>query len=102
MLLNKTLTHVSVQCSVRYLASFDDEDAPTDEVPKCPVCFANFFVDFTQPPVELVHEEGLHATYAKTSIVNRINMDKWRSSTKIEALVEELSKLRAEDRTIKR
>lgn len=89
------------ECSVRYLASFDDEDAPTDEVPKCPVCFANFFVDFTQPPVELVHEEGLHATYAKTSIVNRINMDKWRSSTKIEALVEELSKLRAEDRTIK-
>jgi DNA repair protein RAD16 len=29
-------------------------------------------------------------------------MDKWRSSTKIEALVEELSKLRREDKTIKR
>lgn len=28
-------------------------------------------------------------------------MDKWRSSTKIEALVEELSNLRAEDKTIK-
>ncbi|KAI7881473.1 hypothetical protein K492DRAFT_66756 [Lichtheimia hyalospora FSU 10163] len=89
------------ECSVRYLASFDDEDAPIHERPKCPVCFADFSVDFSQPAVELQVEAGLHATYAKTSIVNRINMDKWRSSTKIEALVEELSKLQAEDRTLK-
>lgn len=73
-----------------------------DQGPKCPTCFAHFLVDLSQPTVELQHEAGLHATYAKTSIVNRINMDKWRSSTKIEALVEELSKLQAEDRTIKR
>ncbi|KAJ1797106.1 DNA repair protein rad16 [Coemansia sp. RSA 2523] len=37
----------------------------------------------------------------RRSIVNRIDMRTWRSSTKIEALVEELSRLRQGDATIK-
>lgn len=45
---------------------------------------------------------GSNGNYSKSSIVNRINMERWRSSTKIEALVEELSKLKREDKTIKR
>ncbi|CDH60596.1 probable rad16-nucleotide excision repairprotein [Lichtheimia corymbifera JMRC:FSU:9682] len=115
------------ECTIRYLASFGGEGAFTSQNPKCPICSAHFFVDFSQDnveqdtveqdtveqdtveqntveqnTVELQHEGGLHAAYAKTSIVNRINMDKWRSSTKIEALVEELSKVQTEDRTIKR
>lgn len=61
-------------------------------------------MDLTQAAVDLdlEYEEGQHPAFSKTSIVNRIDMDKWRSSTKIEALVEELSKLQTEDRTIKR
>lgn len=46
-------------------------------------------------------EEIRHKTFARTSIVNRINMDTWRSSTKIEALVEHLYKLQREDRSTK-
>lgn len=34
-------------------------------------------------------------------MLDRIDPTKWRSSTKIEALVEELTRLRSEDHTIK-
>lgn len=71
--------------------------------PNCPRCFAILTVDLSQPTIELDHgdEQAVHAKYSKNSIINRINMDKWRSSTKIEALVEELTKLQREDRSIK-
>jgi DNA repair protein RAD16 len=95
---------VYIQCCVQYYNSFDDENG--DERPRCPSCFTDFSVDLTQPALEVEDAigggTGANANYAKSSIVNRINMDKWRSSTKIEALVEELSKLRREDKTIKR
>ncbi|KAI9310361.1 SNF2 family N-terminal domain-containing protein, partial [Dichotomocladium elegans] len=89
------------ECCIQYLQSFDGEEAGFNEGPKCPTCFAQMSVDLSQPPLELDLGVGTHASFSKTSIVNRIDMDKWRSSTKIEALVEELSNLRQEDRTIK-
>lgn len=71
--------------------------------PNCPRCFAILTVDLSQPTIELDQgdEQAVHAKYSKNSIINRINMDKWRSSTKIEALVEELTNLQREDRSIK-
>ncbi|KAI8341863.1 SNF2 family N-terminal domain-containing protein [Chlamydoabsidia padenii] len=90
------------ECCIQYLESFDDIGAgPSKETPKCPSCYASFSVDLTQPALEIDLGEGEHSAFSKTSIVNRIDMDKWRSSTKIEALAEELSKLRSEDQTIK-
>lgn len=73
------------------------------KTPNCPRCFATLTVDLSQPAMETDNsdEPRMHAKYSKNSIVNRINMDKWRSSTKIEALVEELTSLQAEDRSIK-
>lgn len=56
----------------------------------------------SQPSIEEEEGFGSNANYSKTSIINRIDMKNWRSSTKIEALVEELTKLRREDKTIKR
>lgn len=50
----------------------------------------------TQPALEAAYE-----TVKKGSIVNRIDINNWRSSSKIEALVEELGNLRAKRRTIK-
>lgn len=38
---------------------------------------------------------------AKQGILGRLDLDEWRSSSKIEALVEELSNLRRKDRTTK-
>lgn len=56
----------------------------------------------TQASIEGTENTESNANYSKTSIINRIDMANWRSSTKIEALVEELCKLRREDKTIKR
>ncbi|KAF9125782.1 DNA repair protein rad16 [Mortierella sp. 14UC] len=75
------------------------------EAPECPVCHIPLSIDLEQPTyVKAETEEDAevrHKTFARTSIVNRINMDTWRSSTKIEALVEQLYKLQREDRSTK-
>ncbi|KAG0174060.1 DNA repair protein rad16 [Apophysomyces sp. BC1021] len=88
------------ECCVQYYQSFDNEDGVTER-PKCPTCFADFSVDLSQPSLELNFSSGGHSSFSKSSIINRIDMEKWRSSSKIEALVEELMKLQSEDKTIK-
>ena len=63
----------------------------------CPVCHISLSIDLAQPALEV--DEDL---FKKQSIVSRLNMKgTWRSSTKIEALVEELYNLRSDRRTIK-
>ncbi|KAF9278710.1 DNA repair protein rad16 [Mortierella alpina] len=75
------------------------------EAPECPVCHIPLSIDLQQPTYvkdETEYDaEVRHKTFARTSIVNRINMDTWRSSTKIEALVEHLYNLQREDRSTK-
>lgn len=63
----------------------------------CPVCHIGLSIDLTQPSLEVDME-----AFKKQSIVSRLKLDgSWRSSTKIEALVEELYKLRSKVKTIK-
>ncbi|KAK9247909.1 SNF2 family N-terminal domain-containing protein [Lipomyces tetrasporus] len=81
-------------CIKEYVEGFDTED--TNETLECPVCHVALVIDLTAPALEVDE-----ATLKKGSIVNRINMANWRSSTKIEALVEELYKLRSDRQTIK-
>ncbi|KAF7724472.1 DNA repair protein rad16 [Apophysomyces ossiformis] len=88
------------ECCVQYYQSFDNEDGITEK-PKCPTCFADFSIDLSQPSLELNLGHENNSSFSKSSIINRINMEKWRSSSKIEALVEELMKLQSEDKTIK-
>lgn len=47
----------------------------------------------------MVLEENM--TSVRQGILGRLDLDNWRSSTKIEALVEELSNLRLQDATTK-
>ena len=67
---------------------------------ECPVCHIGLSIDLEQPAIEVDEE-----LFTKASIVNRIKLGahggEWRSSTKIEALVEELYKLRSDRHTIK-
>lgn len=71
--------------------------AGNEEDLKCPVCHVPLTIDLTAVALKADVE-----VVKKGSIVNRINMDGgWRSSTKIEALVEELYKLRSDRQTIK-
>ncbi|CCH62438.1 hypothetical protein TBLA_0H01510 [Henningerozyma blattae CBS 6284] len=63
----------------------------------CPVCHIGLSIDLSQPSLEVDPE-----VFSKKSIINRLDLSgKWKSSTKIEALVEELYNLRSDKRTIK-
>jgi DNA repair protein RAD16 len=62
-----------------------------DEDPRCPHCHIALSIDLEQP--EIVQDEML---VKKSSIINRIKMENWTSSSKIELLVHELHKLRSD------
>ncbi|EMD41151.1 hypothetical protein CERSUDRAFT_131728 [Gelatoporia subvermispora B] len=64
--------------------------------PACPVCHLPLTIDLEAPALEL--EENAKP---RQGILGRLNLDKWRSSSKIEALIEELSNLRKQDSTTK-
>lgn len=64
--------------------------------PDCPHCHISLTIDLTQPAMA-----ADYSAVKKGSIINRIDMNTWRSSTKIEALVEELARSRSKTSTIK-
>lgn len=65
--------------------------------PACPVCHLPLTIDLEAPA--LVLEEN--TANARQGILGRLDLENWRSSSKIEALVEELSNLRLKDATTK-
>ncbi|KAJ7638363.1 SNF2 family N-terminal domain-containing protein [Roridomyces roridus] len=79
------------ECIKQYL------NTAIEQQPHCPVCHLPLTIDLDAPALEL--EQNL--PNARQGILGRLNLDKWRSSTKIEALVEELSNLRMKDATTK-
>ena len=64
--------------------------------PACPVCHVPLTIDFEAPALELEEK-----AVVRQGILGRLDLNKWRSSSKIEALVEELSNLRRQDSTTK-
>lgn len=87
-------------CIKEYIESFDSYDSKNKL--ECPVCHIGLSIDLNAPALEVAEELEARGN-KKTSIVNKINMSagRWKSSTKIEALVEELYKLRSNNHTIK-
>ncbi|RJE23268.1 repair protein RAD16 [Aspergillus sclerotialis] len=79
------------RCAKDYFGSFD-----ANTVVDCPRCHIPLSIDFEQPDIE---QEEEHVK--KNSIINRIRMEDWTSSTKIEMLVYELYKLRSKKQTHK-
>ncbi|KAJ2792253.1 DNA repair protein rad16 [Coemansia linderi] len=95
------------------------ESTDSEAVLRCPMCYAQLDIDLVQP--EMKHSLGggkndcdsnnatimesmmstPHTMDYRRSIVNRIDMKHWKSSTKIEALVEELSRHRQGNANIK-
>ncbi|KAK4705842.1 DNA repair protein RAD16, partial [Phenoliferia sp. Uapishka_3] len=65
-----------------------------EQKPECPVCHLNMTIDLDQDAIE-------QDMTGRQGILGRLDPSKNRTSTKIEALVEELSKLRTEDHTLK-
>ena len=70
-------------CAKSYLHSSSE--------PNCPQCHIPLSIDLEQPEIE--QDETL---VKKSSIINRIKMENWTSSSKIELLVHELHKLRSD------
>ncbi|KAI0034397.1 SNF2 family N-terminal domain-containing protein [Vararia minispora EC-137] len=64
--------------------------------PDCPICHVPLTIDLEAEAIETVRP-----TVARQGILGRLDLDTWRSSTKIEALIEELSNLRLKDSTTK-
>ncbi|KAL1302292.1 hypothetical protein AAFC00_002710 [Neodothiora populina] len=62
----------------------------------CPRCHIPLSIDFDQPEIEQDEE-----SVKKSSIINRIKMENWTSSTKVEMLVYDLYKLRSKKQTLK-
>ncbi|KZT74470.1 hypothetical protein DAEQUDRAFT_660154 [Daedalea quercina L-15889] len=64
--------------------------------PACPVCHLPLTIDLEAPALEFEAN-----TKPRQGILGRLNLDEWRSSSKIEALMEELDNLRRQDCTTK-
>ncbi|KAJ7499427.1 SNF2 family N-terminal domain-containing protein [Mycena latifolia] len=79
------------ECIKQYL------NTAIEQQPDCPVCHLPLTIDLDAPALELEH----NLPNARQGILGRLNLDTWRSSSKIEALVEELSNLRLQDSTTK-
>ena len=80
------------ECVRSYVRSFDGQGGEAD----CPRCHIPLSIDWEQPEIEQDEEN-----VKKSSIINRIKMEDWTSSTKIEMLIYDLYKLRSKKQTHK-
>lgn len=80
------------ECAKNYIRSFEGTGGDAD----CPKCHIPLSIDWDQPDIEQDEEN-----VKKSSIINRIKMENWTSSTKIEMLVYDLYKLRSKKQTLK-
>ncbi|KAK5461261.1 DNA repair protein rad16 [Exophiala xenobiotica] len=80
------------QCAKSYVQSFAGGGGDAG----CPRCHIPLQIDWEQPEIEQDEEN-----VKKSSIINRIKMEDWTSSTKIEMLVYDLYKLRSKKQTHK-
>lgn len=93
-------------CIAQYLESFEGDGDPAlrheTVVPDCPYCHAVLSIDLEAPALEPPQRFSAPGNPKRQGILTRLDLAHWRSSTKIEALVEELTKLRElPDRSIK-
>lgn len=79
-------------CVKSYVQTCEASEADAD----CPRCHIPLSIDWEQPDIE--QDEEL---VKKNSIINRIKMEEWTSSTKIEMLIYDLYKLRSKKQTLK-
>ncbi|KAG9243124.1 DNA repair protein RAD16 [Calycina marina] len=76
------------ECAKNYLHA--------SESPDCPTCHIPLAIDLEMPSIEQDEQ-----AVKKSSIINRIKMENWTSSSKIEALVHDLHELRSKNMSSK-
>ncbi|TEA21991.1 DNA repair protein RAD16 [Colletotrichum sidae] len=77
-------------CARSYLLQSERMDA--EQQPDCPQCHIPLGIDLEQPEIE---QDEIQVK--KSSIINRIKMENWTSSSKIELLVHQLHRLRSDN-----
>ena len=65
------------------------------------MCHIALTIDLDAPALELGNDVDESTGRMKQGILGRLDVSNWRSSSKIEALIEELTKLRDQDATTK-
>lgn len=88
----------TVSLRLQQSSSVPDRNNLRLQQPTCPVCHLDLTIDLDAPAIE---QDEAVVQKARQGILGRLDIDSWRSSSKIEALVEELTNLRREDRTTK-
>ncbi|XXH00606.1 monooxygenase [Hypoxylon texense] len=83
---------VRSRCKHDFCRSCAKSYVNSQEEPDCPCCHIPLSIDLEQPEME--QDEVL---VKKSSIINRIKMENWTSSSKIELLVHELHRLRSDN-----
>ncbi|KAF8509423.1 P-loop containing nucleoside triphosphate hydrolase protein [Hysterangium stoloniferum] len=81
------------ECMKQYLTT------AVEDTPACPVCHLPLSIDLEAPALEFGEETRTVAS--RQGILGRLDLDTWRSSSKIEALIEELTNLRRQSATTK-
>ncbi|KAI8959099.1 SNF2 family N-terminal domain-containing protein [Daldinia sp. FL1419] len=79
------------KCKHDFCRSCAQHYVNSQEVPDCPRCHIPLSIDLEQPEIE---QDAM--LVKKSSIINRIKMENWTSSSKIELLVHELHRLRSD------
>ncbi|KNC79961.1 hypothetical protein SARC_07660 [Sphaeroforma arctica JP610] len=69
------------------------------QVPQCPVCFVPLSIDLSQPTISQSSAARAAASQQRQSILNRMDIGGWKSSSKVEALIEQLALLREKEGT---
>lgn len=81
------------KCRHVYCRECAKNHVEAEDSPDCVVCHLPLTIDLEQTAIN--ENEGQAKT--RQGMLDRIDPSKWRTSTKIEALVEELTKLRSDD-----
>ncbi|KAG4221031.1 hypothetical protein PC116_g30492 [Phytophthora cactorum] len=79
------------KCKHDFCRSCAQHYVNSQEAPDCPRCHISLSIDLEQPEIE---QDAM--LVKKSSIINRIKMENWTSSSKIELLVHELHRLRSD------
>ncbi|KAH8842087.1 hypothetical protein MCOR27_010854 [Pyricularia oryzae] len=83
---------IKSQCKHEFCRACASSYVNSTPQPTCPRCHIVLSIDLEQPEIEQDQEMT-----KKNSIINRIRMENWTSSTKMEMLVHSLQKLRSDN-----
>ena len=72
------------ECILEYTLNWNEDTASQSKLPSCPVCSKPLTMDFEENSSTI---EGKNVRHTKKSIMDKVNLENFQSSSKIEALM---------------